>query len=123
MSVAPDIQKIAEVVAQAAADKLATDIVAFDVSETLAITNVFVVATANNERQVGAVIDNIEEQVRKELGLKPVRKEGDKNSNWVLLDYFDVVVHVQLPEARSLYSLERLWKDAPQVALEVEQQA
>lgn len=123
MSVAPDIQKIAEVVAAAAADKLATDIIAFDVSEKLAITNVFVIATANNERQVGAVVDNIQEQVQKQLGLKPLRKEGDKDSEWVLLDYFDVVVHVQLPEARSLYSLERLWKDSPQVPLEVQTQA
>lgn len=101
---------------QAAADKLATNIVAFDVSEQLAITDVFVIASARNERQVGAVVDGVEEALLKD-GIKPVRREGDRENRWVLLDYVDFVVHVQHTEERSLYNLERLWKDCPQIEL------
>lgn len=105
--------------AQAAADKLATDIVAFDVSEQLAITDVFLIATARNERQVGAVVDGVEEALLKS-GTKPVRREGDRENRWVLLDYIDFVVHVQHTEERSLYNLERLWKDCPQIPLDLD---
>ena len=108
----------AKLAAQAAADKLGTDIVAFDVSEQLAITDIFLVVSASNERQVGAVVDGSEEQL---LGhqLKPVRREGDRENRWVLLDYLDVVVHVQHTDERNLYSLERLWKDCPRIELGV----
>lgn len=102
--------------AQAAADKLATNIVAFDVSEQLAITDVFIIASATNERQVGAVVDGVEEALLAS-GVKPVRREGDRENRWVLLDYIDFVVHVQHTEERSLYNLERLWKDCPQIEL------
>ena len=105
--------------AQAAADKLATQIVAFDVSEQLAITDVFLIASARNERQVGAVVDGVEESLLK-VGVKPVRREGDRENRWVLLDYIDFVVHVQHTEERSLYNLERLWKDCPQIPLEID---
>jgi len=112
----------AQLAAQAAADKLGTEMVAFDVSEQLAITDIFLVVTASNERQVGAVVDGIEEQL---LGhkLKPVRREGDRENRWVLLDYLDVVVHVQHTEERALYSLERLWKDCPRIELHVDADA
>jgi ribosome-associated protein len=98
--------------AQAAADKLATDIVLIDVSERLAITDVFVVATGNNERQVEAIVDGVEEKLRL-AGSKPIRREGQRDGRWVLLDYGDIVVHVQHSEERIFYSLERLWKDCP----------
>lgn len=105
--------------AQAAADKLAKDVVAFDVSQQLAITDVFLIASAGNERQVGAIVDGVEEQLLKH-GLRPVRREGDRENRWVLLDYVDVVVHVQHDEERSLYSLERLWRDCPRIELELD---
>ncbi len=107
-----------KVAAQAAADKLGTSIVAFDVSEQLTITDIFLVATGNNERQVSAIVDAVEEALHK-VGRKTARREGDRENRWVLLDYIDFVVHVQHTEERSLYNLERLWKDCPQIPLEV----
>ncbi len=107
---------IARLAAQAALDKLAVDPVAFDVSERLAITDVFLIVGATNERQVGAVVDGIEEALL-EHELKTVRREGDRENRWVLMDYLDTVVHVQHAEERSLYALERLWKDCPRIDL------
>lgn len=98
--------------AQAAADKLATDILLLDVSEQLVITDVFLLASAPTERQVKAVVDEIEDRVR-ELGLKPLRREGTEEGRWILLDFGDLVVHVQHEEERIYYALERLWKDCP----------
>lgn len=119
MPVTDQILSLVRTAAQAAADKLATDIVAFDVSEQLAITDVFIVATARNERQVGAVVDGVEEAMLK-IGSKPTRREGDRENRWVLLDYLDFIVHVQHTEERSLYNLERLWKDCPQLELGID---
>ncbi|HVM28444.1 MAG TPA: ribosome silencing factor [Mycobacteriales bacterium] len=98
--------------AQAAADKLATDILLLDVSEQLVITDVFLLASAPNDRQVKAVVDEIEDRLR-ELGAKPLRREGVADGRWVLLDYAEVVLHVQHQEERVFYALERLWKDCP----------
>ncbi|MEU3945488.1 ribosome silencing factor [Streptomyces sp. NPDC029526] len=103
--------------AQAAADKLAHDIVAYDVSDVLSITDAFVLASAPNDRQVKSIVDEIEERLAKELGAKPVRREGDREARWVLLDYVDIVVHVQHSEERVFYALERLWKDCPELDL------
>lgn len=107
------------IAAEAAAGKLGTNIVAFDVSQQLTITDIFLIISARNERQVGAVVDAVEEQLIKQAQLKPVRREGDRENRWVLLDYIDFVVHVQRTEERSLYNLERLWKDCPQIPLNV----
>lgn len=109
--------ELAQVAARAASDKLATDIVLIDVSERLAITDVFVIATGNNERQVEAIVDEVEEKLRLS-GVKPVRREGRRDGRWVLLDYTDVVVHVQHAEERVFYALERLWKDCPFIPVE-----
>jgi ribosome-associated protein len=98
--------------AQAAADKLASDILLLDVSEQLVITDVFLLASAPNDRQVRAIVDDIEEQLR-DLGCKPLRREGEKEGRWVLLDFGEIVVHVQHQEERVFYALERLWKDCP----------
>ena len=106
--------------AAAAVDKLGTDLIAYDVSEQLAITDVFLVVTASNERQVGAVVDGIEEALRG-LEVKPVRREGDREQRWVLLDYLDVVVHVQHSDERKFYALERLWSDCPVIPLGVDE--
>lgn len=110
--------EIARIAAKAALDKLATDPVAFDVSERLAITDVFLIVTATNERQVGAVVDAIEEALHR-AGVKETRREGDRENRWVLLDYLDAVIHVQHTEERRHYALERLWRDCPPIDLEL----
>ncbi|RLL66750.1 ribosome silencing factor [Streptomyces sp. Z26] len=109
--------ELVEAAAQAAADKLAHDIVAFDVSEVLALTDAFLLASAPNDRQVRSIVDAIEEHLLKEHGAKPARREGEREGRWVLLDYVDIVVHVQHSEERVYYALERLWKDCPQIEL------
>jgi ribosome-associated protein len=108
--------ELAEIAAAAAADKLASDIIAYDVSEQLVITDVFLLCSAANDRQVRAIVDAIEESMRK-AGAKPVRREGEREGRWVLLDYLDVVIHVQHADERAFYALERLWKDCPQIQL------
>lgn len=110
---------IARAAAKAASAKIADDIVAIDVSERLAITDVFLIASASNERQVNAIVDGVEEELAK-MGLKPVRREGRSEGRWVLLDYANVVIHVQHEEDRVFYALERLWKDCPEVDLQLE---
>ncbi len=109
---------IARDAARAAADKLAHDIVAIDVSERLAITDIFLIASATSERQVNAIVDGIEEELLKQ-DLRPVRREGRSEGRWVLLDYADVIVHVQHEEDRVFYALERLWGDCPSVDLQL----
>ena len=108
--------ELAEAAVSAAADKLASDLVILDVSEQLVITDCFVLASAPNDRQVRSVVDAIEERLL-QLGAKPVRREGERDGRWVLLDYVDIVVHVQHSEERTYYSLERLWKDCPELPL------
>lgn len=102
--------------AGAAADKLAIDVVAIDVSDRLAITDVFVITSASNDRQVKAVVEAVEDRMR-ERGQRPTRREGERDGRWVLLDYRDVVVHVMHREERAFYGLERLWKDCPPIDL------
>ncbi|MFY9230854.1 MAG: ribosome silencing factor [Candidatus Nanopelagicales bacterium] len=116
MSAAPEAVDLAVAAAEAASDKFATDIVAIDVSEPLAITEAFVLCSAANERQVRAIVDAIQERLHG-MGAKPIRREGEAEGRWVLLDYGDIVVHVQLAEERIHYAIERLWKDCPSIAL------
>ena len=104
--------ELVRIAAMAAADKLSTDIIAYDVSEQLVITDAFLLCSASNDRQVRAIVDEIEDRMRK-AGAKPVRREGEREGRWVLLDYIDVVIHVQHAEERVYYALERLWKDCP----------
>jgi ribosome-associated protein len=108
--------ELARVAAEAAADKLATDIIAYDVSEQLVITDVFLLCSAANDRQVQAIVEEIEEKLRA-AGERPVRREGERERRWVLLDYLDIVVHIQHQEERTFYALERLWKDCARVEL------
>lgn len=109
-------RELALAAAQAAADKKAQDIVILDVTGHLVITDAFVLASAPNERQVTAIVDAVEQRL---VGLpekaKPVRREGERSGRWVLLDYVDVVVHVQHSEEREFYALDRLWKDCPTI--------
>ena len=102
--------------ASAAAEKLGQRIIAFDVSDQLAITDAFVLASASNDRQVKAIVDEVEDKLR-EIGAKPVRREGERDGRWVLIDYGEIVVHVQHEEEREFYALERLWRDCPTIAL------
>jgi ribosome-associated protein len=105
---------LAKVAAQAAADKLAKDILLVDVSDRLAITDVFVIVTGANERQVGSIVDAVEEKMRA-AGSRPPRREGERDGRWVLLDFVDIIVHVQHAEERVFYALDRLWKDCPTI--------
>ncbi|MGY1738508.1 ribosome silencing factor [Geodermatophilus sp. SYSU D00684] len=114
MTASAEARETALLAAQAAADKLATDVSIVDVSDRLAITDAFVLAAAPNERQVQAIVDEVEERLRRH-GVKPVRREGVAEARWVLLDFVDVVVHVQHAEERAYYALERLWKDCPTI--------
>lgn len=109
--------QLVRVAAEAAADKLADDIIAYDVSDQLVITDAFLLCSASNDRQVRAIVDEIEERLRVETHAKPVRREGEREGRWVLLDYLDIVVHVQHEEDRTFYALERLWKDCPAIPL------
>jgi ribosome-associated protein len=102
--------------AQAASDKLAENILAFDVSEQLVITDAFLLCSAANDRQVKSIVDAVEDSLR-EIGAKPVRREGERDGRWVLIDYAEIVVHVQHEEERSFYALERLWRDCPVIEL------
>src|SRR5512144_1420119 len=102
--------------ARAASDKQAQQIIAFDVSEQLVITDAFLLCSAANDRQVKAIVDEVEDRLR-EIGAKPVRREGERDGRWVLIDYVDIVVHVQHEEERSFYALERLWRDCPTIDL------
>jgi ribosome-associated protein len=102
--------------ADAASSKLATDVVAIDVSNQLVITDAFLLASAPNDRQVASIVDAVEERLQT-LGAKPVRREGERDGRWVLLDYGEVVVHIQHDEERVYYALERLWKDCPLIEL------
>jgi ribosome-associated protein len=107
---------LALTVAEAAADKFASDIVIIDVSERLVITDCFVLASAPNDRQIRAIVDEVEQRAHGE-GVRAIRREGERDGRWVLLDLVDVVVHVQHSDERAYYALERLWKDCPQIPL------
>ncbi|MFT7709831.1 ribosome silencing factor [Clavibacter tessellarius] len=111
-----DLLKVA---ALAADSKQAIDLVALDVSGPLPLTDVFLIASARNERNAQAVADEIEDKMI-EAGAKPLRREGKSEGRWILLDFGDVVAHVFTEEDRMYYSLERLWKDCPVVDLEIE---
>ena len=108
--------ELVAIAAQAAHDKKAEQVLAFDVSDQLAITDAFVLASASNERAVGAIVDEIEDKLR-DADAKPIRREGHREGRWVLLDYGEIVVHVQHEEERSFYALERLWRDCPVIEL------
>jgi ribosome-associated protein len=105
---------LAVAAARAAADKKARDIVVLDVRDLIVITDYFVIASGGSDRQVRTVADAVEEALRPH-GLKPVRREGVREGQWVLLDFVDFVMHVFRDDERSYYELERLWADAPSV--------
>ncbi|WP_299303830.1 ribosome silencing factor [uncultured Brachybacterium sp.] len=119
MSAPEESLDLAQVAGQAAADKLAEEVIGLDVSELVVITDVFLVCSGDSERQVSAIVNGIEEALLKERRRKPLRREGERDARWVLLDYGDIVVHVQHSEDRAFYALERLWRDAPVLDLQI----
>ena len=116
MTATPRAVELIEIAALAAADKLATDIIAYDVSDQLVITDAFLLCSAANDRQVRSIVDEIELKLS-QAGAKPIRREGERDGRWVLLDYVDVVIHLQHADERAFYALERLWKDCPVIRL------
>jgi ribosome-associated protein len=112
----PRAIELTEIAALAAAEKLANDIVAYDVSDQLAITDAFLLCSGANDRQVRSIIDEVEIRL-KQAGATLVRREGEQEGRWVLLDYSDLVVHVQNADERVFYALERIWKDCPLIPL------
>jgi ribosome-associated protein len=107
-------RELATLAARAASAKQARDVVVLDVRDLIVITDYFVIATGTNDRQVRAIAEEIERAVR-DRGMRPVRREGEREGRWVLLDFVDFVAHVFLDEERGYYALERLWADAPSV--------
>ncbi len=112
MPASPKSRHLAKLAAEAALDKLATDVTLIDVSSRFPLSDMFVIASAANHRQIKAVCEGIGKALSVE-GVKPLNREGQSDSHWILLDYEEIVVHVQLAEDRDYYSIERLWKDCP----------
>lgn len=104
---------LAVAAADAADDKKATDLTILEVADLLALVDLFLLATAANERQLKAVAEHIEERLREAHDRRPLRREGTAAAGWVLLDYGDLVCHLFAAEERDFYSLERLWADVP----------
>ncbi|WP_431709441.1 ribosome silencing factor [Glutamicibacter uratoxydans] len=117
MAAHADSIALVHIAALAADEKQAQDIIALDVAERLGVTDAFLIVSGNSEPQVNAIVDEIQAKVHEEIGLRPVRREGFGLGRWVLLDYGDVVVHVQHQEDRVFYALERLWADCPVIEL------
>lgn len=109
----------ARIAARAAAELKATTVAAIDVSERLVLTEVFLVISGSTDRQVRSIVDAVDEALLK-AGVRRKRREGFDEGHWVLVDYGDLVVHVQQDEDREFYALERLWADCPSIALPVE---
>ena len=116
MPASKSVIDLTQVAARAIAEKLVTDMIALDLSDQLVLSEVFLIATGGNVRQVDSIADFVEEKLR-EIGEKPARREGTEE--WVLLDYSDLVVHIQSTTLRNYYMLDRLWNDCPRLELDV----
>jgi ribosome-associated protein len=115
-----ELDREVQLAIECAADKKAFDMRVLDLREVASFTEFFVIASAANQRQVQAISDEIEEQLKKQLQTRPVRIEGYSSAEWVLLDYGDFIVHIFNKESREFYDLERLWRDARKVELPAE---
>jgi len=116
MPASKSVIDLAQIAARAIAEKLGTDMIALDLSDQMVLSEVFLIATGGNVRQVDSIADFVEEKLR-EIGEKPARREGTEE--WVLLDYSDLVVHIQSTTLRNYYMLDRLWNDCPRLELDV----
>jgi ribosome-associated protein len=117
---ADHVREWARTAARAASAKGGEETVIIEVGGVLAITDAFVITSGRNTRQVKTIAEEVEAKLKSEGGISPLRVEGLGDSQWVLLDYGDLVIHVFLDETREFYDLERLWSDAPRVAWEDE---
>ena len=118
MTATDHARELLKIAAEAADSKQAVDLVALDVSGPLPLTDIFLLATGRNERNVIAIASEIEDKLI-ESGAKPLRREGRSEGRWILLDFGDLVVHVFHEEDRMYYSLERLWKDCPVIPIDL----
>jgi len=116
MPASKSVIDLTQIAARAVAEKLGTDMIALDLSDQMVLSEVFLIATGGNVRQVDSIADFVEEKLR-EVGEKPARREGTEE--WVLLDYSDLVVHIQSTTLRNYYMLDRLWNDCPRLELDV----
>jgi ribosome-associated protein len=116
MPASKSVINLTQIAARAVAEKLGTDMIALDLSDQMVLSEVFLIATGGNVRQVDSIADFVEEKLR-EIGEKPARREGTEE--WVLLDYSDLVVHIQSTTLRNYYMLDRLWNDCPRLELDV----
>jgi ribosome-associated protein len=116
MPASKSVIDLTQMAARAIAEKLGTDMIALDLSDQMVLSEVFLIATGGNVRQVDSIADFVEEKLR-EIGEKPARREGTEE--WVLLDYSDLVVHIQSTTLRNYYMLDRLWNDCPRLELDV----
>jgi ribosome-associated protein len=116
MPASKSVTELTQVAARAIADKFGTEMVAIDLSDQMVLSEVFLIATGANVRQVDAIADEVEEKLRL-IGEKPARREG--TDEWILLDYSDLVVHIQSADLRRYYMLDRLWNDCPTIELDV----
>lgn len=119
MTAAPASIEALRIAARAAEEKQGTDLFAVDASDAMGLIDGFLVVSAHNERLVNAVADGIEDALREQAGMKPVRREGRASGRWILLDFGDIVIHVQHEEDREFYALDRLWSQAPRIELGV----
>ncbi|GAB3082257.1 ribosome silencing factor [Corynebacterium aquatimens] len=117
MTASDTARDLAVIAARAADEKIGRHIAVIDVSDVMAITDIFVVVSADNERQVSAIVEEIEDALTKQ-GVEPKRREGNREYRWVLLDYGSFVVHVQRDAEREFYGLDRLYADCPRIEVE-----
>jgi len=113
----PDSADLARTIAAIVDDKLGEEIVAADVRELVSYADYLVIATARNERLAKAIVDDVRLRMKRDHGLLPARVEGEAEARWVLVDYLDCVLHIQVPEMRERYRLERLWGESGQLDL------
>ena len=115
-SAAPRLPRELKTTVEAVLDKKAIDVVVLDLRKSSAFTDFFVICTGTNVRQVQAIADGVKESLG-HSGLKPALTEGYERGQWVLIDYFDFIVHIFAPATRQFYELERLWGDAKRVEI------
>jgi ribosome-associated protein len=116
MPASKSVIELTQIAARAAADKFGEEMIAIDLSDQMVLSEVFLIITGANVRMVDSIADEVEEKLR-QVGEKPARREG--TDEWVLLDYSDLVVHIQSKELRGYYMLDRLWNDCPTIELDV----
>ncbi|MBR1769254.1 MAG: ribosome silencing factor [Bacteroidales bacterium] len=114
-----EAKKLAETAVAAIQDKIGKDIVLIDFDKVKgSLFDYYVVCTANSPSHADALAEKIEEEINKTLHLKPHKREGLQNCQWILLDYFDVIIHIFLQETREFYSIESMWNDVEQIHYE-----